>query len=120
MVPRKDIKANGMMIAGTGGAGAGNMSTDGNNSADNQNSNSLLAAASGNSYIITYDVQDSDSYLLDHKISGRAIFPATGHLQTMWDAMVEMGSCDSMEDGVEFRDFEILQAVVMLPPKWAP
>jgi len=72
------------------------------------------SGADKNETRISYDLKSKDAFLLDHRISGRALFPATGHLVTMWDAL-----CSTFERergpsaGVDFADVEILQAVVL-------
>ena len=58
---------------------------------------------------IDYDLASKDSYLFDHQINGRALFPATGHIYTFWSAIQSREG----DVGIRLFDFEILQAVVM-------
>jgi len=53
---------------------------------------------------VTYDLAGEHAFLLDHQIQGQPLFPATGHLYTLWCAV-------GLERGVDIRDFEIVQAV---------
>lgn len=58
--------------------------------------------------VVKYDIANADKYLLDHQINGRCLFPATGHIWTMWQAL------DATADGgLELSDYEILQAVML-------
>lgn len=57
---------------------------------------------------VSYDLLTEDQFLLDHKIAGRQLFPATGHVWTMWKAI-------GVDKGLELDNFEILQAVVLDP-----
>jgi len=55
---------------------------------------------------ITYNLKDKDNYLLDHKINGRSLFPATGHLYSAWQYL-------GLDKDIEFKDFEIKNAIVI-------
>ena len=41
---------------------------------------------SGGMTMVKYDLVGDHQFLLDHRVNGRALFPATGHLYTMWQA----------------------------------
>jgi fatty acid synthase len=54
---------------------------------------------------VSYDLGGRDSYLLDHVIDGRAIFPAAGYVYTAWQVI---GG-----DRVHLTEIKILQAVLL-------
>ena len=62
----------------------------------------------GGATMVAYDLAGADAFLMDHKVNGRALFPATGHLYTMWHAK-------GLTQGLKLRDFEVLTAVVLDP-----
>jgi fatty acid synthase len=57
---------------------------------------------------VTYDIAGTDAYLLDHRVNGRSLFPATGYLATAWQAV-------DQTKPIQFATFEILRAVVLDP-----
>lgn len=65
--------------------------------------------ASSGMTTVTYNLVDEHAFLLDHRVNGRALFPATGHLYTMWQAKCKC------EQGLKLSDFEINSAVVLDP-----
>ena len=58
---------------------------------------------------VTYNLVGDHAFLLDHRVNGRTLFPATGHLYTMWQA-----KCNC-EKGMKLADFHINSAVVLDP-----
>jgi hypothetical protein len=66
------------------------------------------AGGSGGATVVKYDLAGADAFLMHHKVNGRALFPATGHLYTMWCAK-------GLGVGLKLRDFEVLTAVVLDP-----
>ena len=56
-----------------------------------------------------YNLVGDHAFLLDHRVNGRALFPATGHLYTMWQAKCKC------EKGMKLADFHINSAVVLDP-----
>jgi len=53
---------------------------------------------------IKYDLLGKDAYILDHKINNAAIFPAAGHLYTVWGVI-------GHNKQVKFSKYKILQSV---------
>jgi malonyl CoA-acyl carrier protein transacylase len=66
------------------------------------------AEGMGGATAVAYDLAGADAFLMDHRVNGRALFPATGHLYTMWHAK-------GLAQGLKLRDFEVLTAVVLDP-----
>ena len=56
---------------------------------------------------VSYDLFGDDSFLLDHRIDGKALFPATGHIVTAWRAF------NGGDAGVSVFDLKILRAVLL-------
>lgn len=62
---------------------------------------------SGNSTIdITYNLKTEHKFLLDHQIQGKSLFPAMGHLYTIWKVV-------GLNEVLSVRDFYIYKAIVM-------
>lgn len=62
---------------------------------------------SGNSAIdITYNLKTDYKFLLDHQIQGKSLFPAMGHLYTIWKVV-------GLDKPLSVREFFIYRAVVM-------
>ncbi len=62
---------------------------------------------SGNSTIdIVYNLKADYKFLLDHQIQGKSLFPAMGHLYTIWKVL-------GLDKPLYVRDFYIYKAVVM-------
>jgi NADPH:quinone reductase-like Zn-dependent oxidoreductase/malonyl CoA-acyl carrier protein transacylase len=55
---------------------------------------------------IQYNLSEEHKFLLDHQIQGKSLFPAMGHLYTIW--MVY-----GLDKPLHVRDFHIFKAVVM-------
>lgn len=58
-----------------------------------------------------------DSFLFDHKIDGRILFPASGHFAMAWFALSKMLSKPLFNLPVEFKDVTIEKATVLSPSK---
>ena len=56
-----------------------------------------------------------DSFLFDHKIDGRILFPATGYLMMAWSAFAKLNSVCVYDCPIEFRDVSFERATVMNP-----
>ncbi|KAI1303585.1 Fatty acid synthase [Halotydeus destructor] len=54
-----------------------------------------------------------DSFLYDHKIDGRILFPATGYLMLAWIAFSKLNSVSIYENAIEFKDISFERATVM-------
>jgi len=61
----------------------------------------------GKSTVVTYYLANKDSYLMDHVIDGRPLFPATGHLVSAWQAY------NNCTKEIYFTNVKILSAVIM-------
>jgi acyl transferase domain-containing protein/NADPH:quinone reductase-like Zn-dependent oxidoreductase/aryl carrier-like protein len=57
-----------------------------------------------NSIDITYDLKGADKYLLDHVIQTSSLFPAMGHVYTIWKAV-------GLSHDVKIDDFQIFRAI---------
>ena len=56
-----------------------------------------------------------DTFLFDHKIDGRILFPATGYLMMAWVAFAKLNNVCVYDCPIEFRDVSFERATVMNP-----
>jgi len=66
---------------------------------------------------VQFDLKGKDAYLVDHRINGRPLFPATGYPVVMWDTVCSTFEKDSdaQAAGIDISDLEVLRAVVLDP-----
>ena len=57
--------------------------------------------------------QPEDTFLFDHKIDGRVLFPATGYLMMAWSAFARLNNVCVYDCPIEFRDVSFERATVM-------
>ncbi|GBN00720.1 Fatty acid synthase [Araneus ventricosus] len=57
--------------------------------------------------------ESPDKYILDHRIDGRCLYPATGYLVLVWKALAEMKGKDVMSLPVTFEEVKIHRAAVL-------
>lgn len=55
---------------------------------------------------ITYDLHNEHAFLLDHVIDGRQVFPATGHIYTVWKKV-------GLNKSIRVTDYRIHRAVLL-------
>ena len=66
----------------------------------------------------TFDKQNpEDSFLFDHKIDGRILFPATGYLAMAWFALSKIHQKSLFQVPIKFTDVLIERATVLIPSK---
>ncbi|CAL1277493.1 unnamed protein product [Larinioides sclopetarius] len=56
-----------------------------------------------------------DAYILDHKIDGRSLFPATGYVFLAWDALASKLQKNLKEMSIVVENFKIQRATVITP-----
>ncbi|GBM39322.1 Fatty acid synthase [Araneus ventricosus] len=56
-----------------------------------------------------------DAYILDHKIDGRSLFPATGYIFLAWDALASKLQKNCGEMSIVVENFKIHRATVITP-----
>ena len=69
------------------------------------------------SFIQQFQLDSADSYLLDHFIDGRALFPATGYIYLAWTALAKKLQKKIDEIDVVIEDFKILRPTFLSPSK---
>ncbi|XP_035213956.1 fatty acid synthase-like [Stegodyphus dumicola] len=74
-------------------------------------------APSSTTFIHGFDLQNADSYLMDHKLDGRSLFPATGYIYLAWKALAEKHKKSIDEIPVVIENFKIRRATVLNPSK---
>ncbi|GBM44573.1 Fatty acid synthase [Araneus ventricosus] len=57
--------------------------------------------------------ESPDKYILDHRIDGRCLYPATGYLVLVWKALAEIKGKDVMSLPVTFEEVKIHTATVL-------
>ena len=69
-------------------------------------------------YVHQFHIEATDSYLLDHFIDGRSLFPATGYLWLAWQAFVKRSQSINAE-ALNFvvEDFKIHRATLISPAR---
>ncbi|GIZ02334.1 fatty acid synthase [Caerostris extrusa] len=66
-------------------------------------------------YSKEFKFDKDDAYLLDHKIDGRSLFPATGYICLAWEALAAKLQKNFKEMPVAIEDFKIHRAIVIVP-----
>ncbi|KFM59156.1 Fatty acid synthase, partial [Stegodyphus mimosarum] len=74
-------------------------------------------APSSTTFVLGFDLQNDDSYLMDHKLDGRSLFPATGYIYLAWKALAEKHKKAMDELPVVIENFKIRRATVLNPSK---
>lgn len=69
------------------------------------------------SYLHKFQVDSIDSYLLDHFIDGRALFPATGYIYLAWKALAKKTEKNSEDINVVVENFKIHRPTILSPGK---
>lgn len=64
--------------------------------------------ASSAATTVSYNLAGKDSYMMDHRIDGRSLFPAMGHVYTAWQA-----SPTGLARPLELINFKILRAIIL-------
>jgi acyl transferase domain-containing protein/NADPH:quinone reductase-like Zn-dependent oxidoreductase/NAD(P)-dependent dehydrogenase (short-subunit alcohol dehydrogenase family) len=59
-----------------------------------------------NSICVYYDLKNNYNFLLDHQIQGQALFPAMGHIFTIWQIV-------GLKNKLSVANFNILKAIVL-------
>ncbi|GBM44168.1 Fatty acid synthase [Araneus ventricosus] len=57
--------------------------------------------------------ESPDKYILDHRIDGRCLYPATGYLVLVWKSLAEIKGKDVMSLPVKFEEVKIHRATVL-------
>lgn len=61
-----------------------------------------------------FDARKTDeSFVFDHKINGRALFPATGYLMIVWETLAKMTKSVLTEMPVKFEKVKFIRATVL-------
>lgn len=63
-------------------------------------------------------IDANDSYLLDHFIDGKSLFPATGYVFLAWQALAKKLLKKPEEINIVIEDFRILRAIIISPSKY--
>jgi len=75
------------------------------------------SGSSGSSAATVYNIDTSpespDHYLVDHRIDGRVLFPATGYLCLVWKTLARALSQNMEEMPVVFEDVTLHQATIL-------
>ncbi|KAG8183232.1 hypothetical protein JTE90_014407 [Oedothorax gibbosus] len=58
-------------------------------------------------------VEKEDAYLLDHRIDGRSLFPATGYVYLAWEALATKMSKNLLETSVVVENLKIHRATIL-------
>ncbi|KAF8774576.1 Fatty acid synthase like protein [Argiope bruennichi] len=66
-------------------------------------------------YSKEFKFDKAEAYILDHKIDGRSLFPATGYAFLAWDALASKLQKNVNEMSVVIEDFKIHRATVITP-----
>ncbi|GFT20117.1 fatty acid synthase, partial [Nephila pilipes] len=66
-------------------------------------------------FALEFKFDKDDAYILDHKIDGRALFPATGYVYLAWEALASKLQKNSQEMPVVIENFKIYRATVITP-----
>uniref|UniRef100_A0A673VNW4 Fatty acid synthase n=1 Tax=Suricata suricatta TaxID=37032 RepID=A0A673VNW4_SURSU len=76
------------------------------------------SSSSATIYNIDTSPESLDHYLVDHRIDGRVLFPATGYLYLVWKTLARALSQNMEEMPVVFEDVTLHQATIL--PKTGP
>lgn len=69
------------------------------------------------SFIYSFQVDSNDSYLLDHFINGRSLFPATGYVYLAWKALAKKLQKNSDDLNVTVESLKIHRPTILTPGK---
>ncbi|VDO39253.1 unnamed protein product [Haemonchus placei] len=82
-----------------------------------------MAAAGGGSicasasyHIDPFAADSKESYLLDHCIDGRVLYPFTGYLVLAWKTLAKLNGVDFQKTAVVFENINVYSAIILTKP----